>query len=945
MTGLLEREHELARIAAVLGGATSGTGCTIHVEGSAGIGKTSLLGTTAEMARASGYTVLSAAGGELEVDFPYGVVRELFLPVLARPDASSLLSGNAAPARAVLPRGAVKPVRRTNTGGAFEVLDALFRLTANLAASQPLALVIDDAHWCDGPSLRFLLYLSRRLAGLPVVLVSARRPGEPGGEDSLLDHLATVGTPDVLRPGGLTEGGVAAILRRDLGTAPDPAFIAAVHSATGGNPFLVVELATSLRGHQIQPTSASMPALTSVGLDGVQQSILHRLSNLGPGAVALARAISIYGGNVELRHAAELAELDHAEAIRLVDALVRVQILRDESRLSFVHPLVRAAIYADLPRLARADGHARAAGILARDLADADAVAAHLLEAPPGGNAAVVEHLLLAAREAAGHGATDVAASYLRRALAEPPPPAQLPVILRELGASELAAGQPNAAAERLAAAAEHRTDLASRVSIVLMRRHALVLADRIAEVVPVVDLVASDADTATTRDLLEGAALGAGQLDFEVVRNLDRRIARLWDRVSDVAVTEPLALAVAASTSAFANRRLDQTKELTDRAIAMLGRAHPQSDYTVEGQIVAALFVCERYELVDQFASQWLDDARRRGSVPRFISMATMRSYAAYRTGALAEAEADARDALEAARLYGHQFWVPAALAALLYPLTEKSMFDEAEQVLADTRVQELHGNSSAWGWAALLLPARGRMRLAEGQPALALADLLACRDRHASDANRSPALWAWRSEAALALAAIGDYDSALSLAEDELTLARQVNTSRALGVALRARGLVAAGGDSLDHLSEAVNVLSGSSAVLEHARTRVDLAAALRRRGHRADARELLYDALDQATRCGATALAERANEELLAAGARPHRSRTSGPEALTPSERRVARLAADGRSNPEIAQALFLTRRTVETHLTHAYQKLGISSRERLADALESGTESPG
>jgi len=123
------------------------------------------------------------------------------------------------------------------------------------------------------------------------------------------------------------------------------------------------------------------------------------------------------------------------------------------------------------------------------------------------------------------------------------------------------------------------------------------------------------------------------------------------------------------------------------------------------------------------------------------------------------------------------------------------------------------------------------------------------------------------------------------------------------------------------------------------------VDLAAALRRRGHRADARELLYDALDQAIRCGATELAERANEELLAAGARPHRSRTSGPEALTPSERRVARLAADGRSNPEIAQALFLTRRTVETHLTHAYQKLGISSRERLADALESGTESPG
>src|SRR5262249_39768362 len=152
----------------------------------------------------------------------------------------------------------------------------------------------------------------------------------------------------------------------------------------------------------------------------------------------------------------------------------------------------------------------------------------------------------------AGHGATDVAASYLRRALAEPPPPSQLPVILHELGASELAAGQPDAAAERLAAAADQATDLESRSSIVPMRRAARVLADRIAEVVPVVDQVANDADTVATRDLLEGAVLGAGHLDFEVVRSLQGRITRLWDRATDVAVTEPLALAVAASTSAF---------------------------------------------------------------------------------------------------------------------------------------------------------------------------------------------------------------------------------------------------------------------------------------------------------------------------------------------------------------------------------------------------------
>ena len=944
MSGLLEREREVARIAALLAAAKRGNGSSVHVEGPAGIGKTSLLGTTVEVARAIGYAVLTASGGELEVEFPYGVVRQLFLPVLERPDASSLLSGVAAPAKAVLSRSRVSRVARTSSSGAFEVLDALFWLTANLAATQPLIFVVDDTHWCDGPSLRFLLYVSRRLAGLPVVLVSARRPGERGGDESLLAHLATEGSPDVLRPEGLSVGAVAAMLHTALGETPNPSFTAAVHSATGGNPFLVVEVAASLRNEGIRPTRASVAGLTSIGLEGVQQSILHRLANLGPGAVALARAISVYGGNAEIGQAAELAGLVPADAIQVAEALVRVDIIRDEKRLSFVHPLVRAAIYADMATLARADGHARAARILARDRADEDTVAIHLLEAPPRGNADVVAHLLAAARQAASQGATDVAGSYLRRALAEPPPPAQLGVILRELGTAELAAGKPGAAAERLAAAAAETTDLKSQISIVLMRRHALVLADRIAEAVPIVDQVANDADTAATRDLLEGAAVGAGQLDFQVVRGLGHRIRRLWERATDIRVTEPLALAVAASTSAFANRPLQLTTALTDRAIAMLGHAHPQSDYTVEGQIVAALFVSERYELVHELTTQWRDDARRRGSVPRFISMATMRSFAAYRTGALADAEADARDALEASRLYGHQFWVPGAVAVLLNPLIENNMFDEAEQILSDTRVQELHGNSSAWGWAALLLPARGRMRLAEGRTSLALADLLACGDRHSSDANRSPALWSWRSEAALALAALGSHERAGVLAEQELALARQLNTSRALGVALRARGLVAAGRDGLAHLTEAVNVLAGSSAILEHARALLDLGAAQRRSGRRADARTLLYHSLDRANQCGASALAARASEELLAAGARPHRSRSPGPDALTPSERRIARLAADGHSNPEIAQALFLTRRTVETHLTHAYQKLGINSRERLADVLELRTTTP-
>jgi DNA-binding CsgD family transcriptional regulator len=235
------------------------------------------------------------------------------------------------------------------------------------------------------------------------------------------------------------------------------------------------------------------------------------------------------------------------------------------------------------------------------------------------------------------------------------------------------------------------------------------------------------------------------------------------------------------------------------------------------------------------------------------------------------------------------------------------------------------------------VLLPARGRLRVAQGRLRDGLATLLACGERYESGANRSPSLWAWRSEAALALMALGDHDRAHNLASEEVRLARELGAPRALGVSLRAAGLV---DGAIGHLEESAAVLARSGAVLEHARTLVDLGSALRRARRRTDARTPLREGLELATRCDAHVLARRARDELLAAGARPRREALSGPDALTASERRVARMAAEGNSNPEIAQALFLTRRTVETHLTHAYQKLGIGSREKLATALRAG-----
>jgi DNA-binding CsgD family transcriptional regulator len=909
--GLLERDREIARIGAALTQASSGVGRCIIFEGPAGIGKTALLDVVKAMAYENDFRVLSASGGELEIDFPFGVVRQLFAPV----DLS-------------LP---------TQGSGLFEALNGLFQLTSNLAESSPLLLAIDDAQWCDGASLRYLIYLQRRLGELPLAIVVATRRGEPGGDARFLDQLGLQGRTEVLHPAGLSVLGVGALLQTALSEIPHAKFTAAAYAATGGNPFLVRELATALIERQLRPTTQAAADVSTIGPEGVQRAILRRLAALGPGAGALARAVAVLGSGCELRHAAGLSRISDRQAIQLVESLVRVQILRDEPQLAFVHPLVRAAIYADLTAGARAQAHAEAAAILDRDGADADVVAAHLLESPALGSADVVEHLRMAARRAASHGAMDVASSYLRRAFAEPPGESQRPAVLRELGTAELAAGQPNEAAERLAASAALAEDFDSRVSIVLMRRHALVLADRIAEAVSIVDDQRAEPAAKTYADLLEAAAIGAGQLDFAVAPSVEPRLDELRSRARSSGLTEPLALAVAASSNALANGDLELTTTLAERAVGSMAVAHPQSDYTVEGQIAVALYLSERYDQLAELSSRWLDDARRRGSLPRFISMATMRAHMAYRAGSLGDAEADARDALEAARLYGHLFWLPGAVAALLNPLIDRGRLDEAEQLLVDTKVEEAHGGSSAFCWAAMFLPARGRLRVAQGRSREGLADLLACGDRHESRANRSPSLWAWRSESALVFEALGDHARAIELATAELALARDLGAPRALGIALRAIGLVTGSNTGLAYLTEAVAILAKSSARLEHARALVDLGAGLRRAGLRTAARTNLWQAHELAVRCDADLLVQRAREELLASGAHPRRGRSSGPDSLTPSELRVARLAAEGRSNPEIAHHLFLTRRTVETHLTHAYQKLEIASRAELADAL--------
>jgi DNA-binding CsgD family transcriptional regulator len=237
----------------------------------------------------------------------------------------------------------------------------------------------------------------------------------------------------------------------------------------------------------------------------------------------------------------------------------------------------------------------------------------------------------------------------------------------------------------------------------------------------------------------------------------------------------------------------------------------------------------------------------------------------------------------------------------------------------------------------AAILRFARARLRVEQGRVADALEDFRAVGVFLTRVGITCPSYVPWRSEAALAQLAFGDPKQARRLAVEELELARGFGAPRVLGVAKRAAGLAAGGQQGELLLHEAVEAFERGDARLERARALADLGAMLRRRNRRTQARELLRDALDGAQRLGAARLAQRAETELRATGARPRRIVLSGLDSLTASERRIAELASQELTNREIAQQLFITDRTVEGHLTSVFRKLRLDSRTELSAAL--------
>ena len=916
------------------------------IEGAPGIGKSSLMAEAAELAEARGMTVLRARGGVMEHEFALGGVIGLLAPTnesLAARERDLAFAGAAGLARPLFEE---VPDRAAAEDRLFARFHGLHWLCARLAEERPLALLVDDAHWADEQSLRFLAYLEARIEEIPACAIVGVRTGEAAAAPDALTRLIEHEPLTTVRPPPLTPAAIAELVRGSLGEATRDDVCNECARTTGGNPLLARQLITALEECGGERASLDADAVAAMGPPSVARFVAAQLRRRSPAVGAVARALAILGDDASLEDTAEVAGIEGKAAADAVDALIEAQLLHPSLPPRFVHPIIQQALQDSIPPAERSQLHLAAARALARDPARRERAAAHLMAVGPVGERWAFDALTAAARRDGAPGTADHAVRFLRRALEEKAPDWLRRSILLELGAAESAARMPEAVghmeqAQRLSNTPSERAHAALGLSMV--RFLAAELPDAVAACEDV--LAAGDGLDRELRLGLEFQAAATRLVGgLPSAETFGRLLAlepevRQGETAAERSLLALIALVFAATTAhtAIEVAALGEAAWGDGRLMVEIRSRH--SALAAAATSIAltaaptAIALAGRLKRAIEIWTSGVEEGRARSSMLLYSSSLGTRASAREWTGDLGGAEGDAVAAL-ALLPADDPIIRPTALSALIDVHIERGALDQAAAVARD-----------AWPTGDLplslsisqALASRGRLALQMGDPAAALSDLEEAGRRALALAYLNPCALMWRSYAGLALARLGQRDRARELVEEELAIARRFGAPEPIGEALRVRALLAPNPDMVELAREAADVLAGSDLRLAHARAMIDLGAALRRGGHRRDAREPLREGLDLANRCGSVIETDRAMDELRATGARPRRPAVRGVDSLSAQERRVAAMATKGLSNREIAEALFLTRRTVEMHLTGAYRKLDVSGRRELPAAL--------
>jgi len=505
--------------------------------------------------------------------------------------------------------------------------------------------------------------------------------------------------------------------------------------------------------------------------------------------------------------------------------------------------------------------------------------------------------------------------------------------MLSALGTAELRT-DAFSAADHLRQALTSTEDPLRRGAIALQYARALSFLDRFEDAVDSLNKAIEAVDGPRTEllDQLEARLFTLSLARPELHRPAADRIASVHEGSLGGRLGDAVMRAVLAYHEATAGASRDRCVALGRHALHDGWLLRRSTDLSWILLVASAFMSAGEYEQAARVLEEALTEARRRGDPFSAVLILRHKGMLGLHRGDLLAAEEDLRSAE-----------IGPDLAAVSNPVFHAGylatvLVDRGEVQAATRLLDSVPGSGLTHDADRLpLLHARGRVLLEAGAAEGALREFRTVGAAMDALRIRNPGTLQWRSQAALAMRRLGRTEEATELAREELKLARRWGAPRPIGIALRALGLVQGGRRGEAHLRHAVEVLEPSGARLEHGRALIDLGGVLRRANRRGDAQEPLRRGLELAYRAGAAGLVRHAQDELAATGARPRKLVLTGVEALTPSERRVARMAAEGMANKEIAQALFVTVKAVEVHLSSVYRKLQIKSRTQLADTI--------
>jgi DNA-binding CsgD family transcriptional regulator/DNA polymerase III delta prime subunit len=932
---MVGRDEEIAQILAFLG-ATGELPAALLIEGEPGIGKTTIWRTALELAGERSYRILSARPASSEAELAFALLADLLedataevLPELPPPQRRALEI-----ALLLEDPGAAPPQPRA--------IAAAFLTTLRLLArDRPLLLAVDDIQGLDSASRGTLEFAVRRLEREPIALLLTRRAEADaqsplGVAGAFLDeHVRR------LPIGPLSVGALHELLRTRLGLALSRPTLRRLAEESGGNPFFALELARALAGNRVELESGEPLPVP----DTLQGLVADRLGTLPPAArEALVIAALAYEPTVDL--IGRTLDGDPWERVR---PAVEAEALELEgARIRFAHPLVAAAVRASLDLRHRRDAHRRLADVVTAP----EERARHLALAADAPNAEVAAALERAASQTRVRGAAIAAAELAEQALRMAPQDLTAETVKRRVQAASywFESGDVARARRHLeaAAAAAPPGPLRAEALSQLARVHGFGADVRVAARLYRQALVESDPQSSVRAEVNEGIAVALMRMleDLPSAARRARKASELAERRGDVHLLADF-LAVEGMIAGLLGR--PQALGLMERATSIGGlaaEAAMSAHYFLRGiwgpSFMSAIL---RIWLDDvEYARAGLADACDRaveiGDESSLPLLLRWRSYAEWLGGNWPEALRLTEEGRAIAAQTGQLSQQAVLVATKALVLAHLGRAAEARETAGEgLRLADETGAAfgELVGGSAL-----GFLELSLGRPADAYACLSRLVDRAEAAGIREPGAVRFVPDAVEALIGLGRIDEAEALLARLERRARKLARPSALGASARCRGLLAAVQGDLDSalagLLEAVD--RGSAAIpFERARTLLALGQVQRRAKQKRRARESLERALRGFEALGAALWVEKARDELARISGRA----PSGGE-LTPTERRLAELVAEGRSNKEVAAALFVSSRTVETKLSRIYAKLGVHSRTELAHRLTRGTGTP-